>query len=155
MQSPTITMIRLIALMYIAIKAPIFVLGILSPITWYHPECHHGTLIKTVIDGWQTQIKEWSRFFFNPPHLFLKCCFPTLSEYSNPTYFPKGQLKWVLSHEYFLSCSPAINALFSPVRSYPQGQWTYVSLLDCEHLVSRGQVWLTFIPLVFSTETST
>ena len=155
MKSLTITMIRLIALIYIAIKAPIFVLGILSPITWYHPECHHGTLIKTVIDGWQTPINEWSRFFFYPPHLFLKCSFPTLSEYSNPKPFPKGQSKWGLSHEHFLSCPPAINALLSPVRSHPQGQWAYVSLLDCEHLVIRGQVWLTFIPLVFSTETST
>lgn len=99
----TTTIIRLMALIRIAIKAPIFVSGILSHIIWCHSDCHRGTSIKSVIDRWQGPIKEQPRVFVS----FLPLAINVLSlvsECSTPTsFFFKSQLKWALPHGNFLS----------------------------------------------------
>lgn len=153
MQPLTITMIRLIALMCIAIKAPIFVSGILSRITWCQPDCYCETLIKPVIDGRQTSIEEWPRFILSSL-TFLEVFFSYPLRMFKPYPVLQGPIKrtfpWKLS---FLSpshkCTPFL--LQAPITVL-KWQWTsHISLLDCEYLVSTGQVWLTFVPLMLGT----
>lgn len=79
MQSYAIAFIRVNALTYIVIKAPVFGSGL--SITYHRPESHCDTSIKLVIDRWQTPIKEQPDLFC-PPCLFLEIVVPTLSECS-------------------------------------------------------------------------
>lgn len=124
------------ALICIAIKAPIFVSGVLSHIIWCHPDCHGGTSIKSVIDRWQGPIKEQPRLFVAFLPLAINVL-SLLSECSTPTYFFffNSQLKWALPHGNFLSF-PHLQ-VFSLPSMLPVKPWSVIIVtMDLSHLPS-------------------